>query len=303
MSDSLPNLAGAIDLSVALRPKVAEPGEEGGAPAASDFVFDISEAEFPQLVERSDQLPVLIMLWAPTDAGNAEFATTLGELVNELSGRVLLARVDANANPGIVQVLAAQYLPTLVAVIKKQPVPVPGEATSKEQLASVLEQILQMAASQGMAVAVADGEEDAPEPEHFNPHHEKAYNALMEQDFAAARAAYQQAIKENPLDTEAEAGLAQVALMERGKELSEEKLTAARAGEPDPVAAALVISDDLLLSQKPEEGFAALFEVFLAADSEQKDQLRARLLEYFLLLGAEHPLVAKSRKRLASLLY
>jgi putative thioredoxin len=68
------------------------------------------------------------------------------------------------------------------------------------------------------------------------------------------------------------------------------------SGELPAVAEALAVGDD-------ERAFELLLDEIAAADDGRRDWLRSRIVELFGDLGHEHPLVARYRRRLATILY
>ena len=89
-------------------------------------------------------------------------------------------------------------------------------------------------------VDVADGgaaEGDEVEEPPLPPLHQEAYDAIERGDLDAAAAAYQQALKQNPADADAELGLAQVGLMQRTEGADLQAARAAAAEQPTDVAA------------------------------------------------------------------
>ncbi|MEK8228174.1 thioredoxin domain-containing protein [Oerskovia sp. M15] len=99
------------------------PGTAGGAPVAGGYVVDVTEESFPQLVQDSTQYPVVVLLWIPTDQANAELGTELGTIAEEFAGRFLLGRVDAQTYPQIAAAFQVETVPTVVAIVGGQPVP------------------------------------------------------------------------------------------------------------------------------------------------------------------------------------
>ncbi len=99
------------------------------------------------------------------------------------------------------------------------------------------------------------------------------------------------------------AGLAQVSLLARlaGRTLDEIRNAAATA--PDDSDAQLAVADLDLSGGHVDDAFDRLLTLFPTLDAEGKEAVRARILEYFEIVGVEDPRVGKARARLASLLY
>src|SRR6478609_4096841 len=242
------DVRGAVDLSALTRPQAPPPGTEGGAPAAGGFVVDVTDETFPQLVQDSTQYPVVVLLWIPTDQANAQLGTDLGALADEYAGRFLLARVDAQAYPQVAAAFQVQGVPTVVAVLQGQPLPLFQGAAPEEQVRGVLDQVLAAAEQNGVTgrAPAQGGEGEAPaaaeaEPaeEPLPPLHQEAYDAIERDDLDTAVAAYENAIKQDPKDALAVAGLAQVRLLQRTRDVDLQAARTAAADAPADVDAQL----------------------------------------------------------------
>jgi len=311
--DAFPNIStrGAIDLSVLQRPVAPPPGEPGGAPLAGGYVVDLTTENFPQIVQDSAKYPVFVLLWAPTDKANADFATMLGDLTAQYHGRFLLARVDVYEQPEIAQAFQVEGVPTVAAILAGQPLPLFAGAAPEEQVRAVLDQILGAAAQNGIqGHAPLDGvypddfdEPLEPEEPPLPPLHEEAYAAIEEGDYAKAADAFRRAIKLDPKDSDAIAGLAQVQLMGRTADADPAALRVAAEAAPEDLDAALAIADVDIMQGQVEEAFARLLGLLPDADAETKEALRLRLLEYFEVIGITDPRVMKARQKLSLYLY
>jgi len=299
---------GAVDLSALNRPQAPPPGEPGGAPEAGGFVVDVSEANFEQLVRDSSTYPVVMLIWIPTDQANAELGVTLGRLADEYGGRFLLGRVDAQAYPQVAAAFQVQGVPTVVAVLQGQPLPLFQGAAEEQQIRGVLDQVLAAAEQNGVngRVPGAAPAADAVEAEQLPPLpplHQEAYDAIERDDLDAAVAAYEKALRQDPKDSDATAGLAQVRLMQRTRDADLAAARKAAADAPADVDAALAVADLDMLGGKVDDAFARLLDLLPGADADDKEKLRVRLLELFELAGTGDPRVSKARKRLAISLY
>ncbi|MFD6094378.1 co-chaperone YbbN [Oerskovia sp. NPDC060338] len=304
------DVRGAVDLSSLNRPSAPPPGTPGGAPEAGGYVVDVTEESFPQLVQDSAQYPVVVLLWIPTDQANAQLGTELGAIAEEFAGRFLLGRVDAQTYPQIAAAFQVESVPTVVAIVGGQPVPLFQGAAAGDQIRAVLQQVLQIAEGNGVtgrapAQGVADPDAAlAPEPEpELPPLHQEAFDAIERDDFDAAVAAYQKAIKQDPRDHLAAAGLAQVGLLRRTRDLDLQATREAAAARPTDLAAQLDVADMDMLGGKVEDAFGRLLDLLPGASAEDKETLRLRLVDYFEILGPTDPRVGKARQLLAINLY
>jgi putative thioredoxin len=317
------NLRGAVDLSSLVNRAnapagaAAAPGAAGaGAPATGvpagalpSLVLQGDDATFTQFIELSNTVPVIVDLKADWAEASVELTAVLEKVVTEYAGRLVLVGVDAQANPQLAQAFQAQSVPTVAALVGGRPVSLFQGGYPEEEVRAVLEQVLQLAAQNGVTgtVTVPGLDPDAPTPEPVEeplpPHHAEAYDAIANGDYATAIAEYQTAIAQNPRDALAVAGLAQVRLLDRldGKSLDE--IRAAAASAPEDLDAQLLVADLDLSGGHVQDAFARLLDLFPKQDQPSKDTIRTRLLEYFEVVGTEDPRVAAARRRLAALLY
>ena len=301
------DVRGAVDLSSLSRPATPTPGTPGGLPAPGAYVVDVDEATFADVVRRSTQHPVVVVLWASWSEVSSAVAAQLAAFAQDDAGRWLLARVDAEANPQIAQAFGAQSVPTAVAVLGGQPVPLFQGAPAPDQVRAVLDQVLAAAEANGITgrVAVAAAQEPAPEPEEppLPPLHQAAYDALGRDDLAGARTAYEQALRENPRDGMARAGLAQVGLLERTGSMDPGAVRAAAAADAGDVAAQLAVADLDILGGNVADAFARLVDTVRRTAGAERESVRERLLDLFEVVGSDDPRVGPARRALASALY
>ncbi|ACZ31437.1 Tetratricopeptide TPR_2 repeat protein [Xylanimonas cellulosilytica DSM 15894] len=307
---------GAVDLSALQRPQSPPPGAPGGAPAAGGYVVDLTEESFAQVVQASATYPVVVLLWIPTDQANAELGTLMGRLAEEYAGRFLLARVDAQATPQVAAAFRVEGVPTVVAVLQGQPLPLFAGGAPEEQVRAVLDQVLEAAQQNGVTGrAPAQGGEAAEEPAEAGPEaeaepepelpplHQEAFDAIDRGDLDGAVEAYEKALRQDPKDAMASAGLAQVRLLRRTHDVDLQATRRAAADAPADADAQLAVADVDLLGGNVDDALDRLLNLLPGADADTKEAVRVRLLEYFEVVGVTDPRVLKARQRLALSLY
>ena len=300
-------LRGAVDLS-SLRNRPATPTEAASAPPVADVVVDATDETFGQILELSRTVPVVVDLWAEWCGPCKQLSPIIEKVTRELGGRVLLAKVDVDANPQLAQSFRAQSIPMVVALIAGQPVPMFTGAVPEQQVREVFAQLLQVAAQNGVSGTLSisgDAAADAPEPvePELPPLHAEAYAAIEAGDYAAAIRAYEKALAENPRDEDAIAGLGQVRLLHRVQGLDLQEARAAAAAGPLDVQAQFDVADLDLAGGHVDDAFARLLDLFAQLPSDQRAPVRERLVELFGLIGPADPRVVSARNRLSSLLF
>jgi len=301
-------MRGAVDLSGLARSAGPAPGEPGGIPAPGPYVVDADTASFGELVQASTQYPVLVVLWAQWSEVSTALLKDLGALAGASGGAFLLARIDAEANPQVAQAFRAQSVPTTVALMAGQPLPLFEGGLPLDQLRGLIDQVKQAAATNGITgLAPAGPGESAAEAEPAEPElpplHQEAYDAIERDDLPAAVEAYTKALAENPRDEEAKAGLAQVKLLERLRGIDPQAVRRAAADAPDDLDAQLAVADLDVATGAVEDGFARILDLVRARFGEDRDRLREHLLELFEVVGADDERVVLARRSLAAALY
>lgn len=309
------NLHGAVDLAALARPAAPTtapaPGSFGspGSPDGS-FVVDVTEDTFDDVLQQSMTVPVVIDLWAEWCGPCKQLSPVLEKLAAEFGGRFLLAKVDVDANPRIGQAFQAQSIPMVVALLKGQPVPMFTGAVPEAQARQVIDELLAVAAQNGVSGTLAPaGEvlEDVEEPEpELPPLHAAAADAIEAGDYDAAVKAFEQALLENPADADAKAGIAQAGLFQRVAALPAAVQAGARdaaAAAPANVEAGLAVADLDLFGGHVEDAFARVIELVRLTSGDDRAAARTRLLEYFEIVGPSDPRVAAARPKLANALF
>lgn len=310
MSDPRPSavLRGAVDLS-SLRSRPAAPAS-ADAPtpgAVPPLVFDVTDDTFPQVLELSRTVPVVIDLWAEWCGPCTQLSPILEKVVLEARGRLVLAKVDVDANPQLTQAFRAQSIPMVVALVAGQPVPLFTGAVPEQQVREVFAQLLQLAAQQGVTGSVPvegqDVEASDDSETTLPPHHQAAYDAIEEGDYARAITAYEAALAENPRDDDARAGLGQVRLLDRVQGLDLQAARDAAAAAPLDPGAQFAVADLDLAGGHVDDAFGRLLDLFAALPEAERAPVRERLLELFGLVGDTDARVIRARGRLSSLLF
>lgn len=326
MTPPIPNLRGALDLSSlvnksapAATPAPGVRPDGGGAPGASvpvpALILDGTDANFTAILDLSAQVPVIVELSSRGQPALAEATALLERLVLERGGHIVFVRVDAEANPQLVQAFTATSIPTVAAVVSGRPLQLFSGAIPEKELRDVVDQILAVAAQNGVTgIAIpadggvapeldADGKPVPPPMPPLPPLHQEAYDAVELGDYTSAITAYVSALKQNPNDDMARAGLAQVSLLDRLQGKTIAAVRGAASADPTNLNAQLDVADLDISGGHIEDAFDRLLTLFPSLDPEGKNVVRARMLELFDVVGLDDPRVSKARSRLTNLLF
>jgi putative thioredoxin len=299
------NRPGAVDLS-ALKQKAqqaAEPGQsEGGS-----YVVEVTEQTFEaETIRRSMKHPVVVELYSPRVPTGHQLSDTLAEIANSSGGKFLLARLNVDTAPAIVQALGLQAVPTVIALIGGQVAPLFQGVLPADQVRAAIDQLLKAAVANGI-VGRADPAggpppADTEEEPAADPRFAAADEALARGDFATAVAEFDKLLAANPSDAEAQAGKAQAALFVRATRFDPEIVLAAARAD-DSLGVQLDAADVEMVRGQVEAAFDRLIGLIKTKTGEERNQVRVRLLELFETVGNADPRVLKARRDLMTALF
>jgi putative thioredoxin len=305
---------GAIDLSALKQPRPA-PGQGGpgrasggGGGAGASYVVDVTEQSFQSLLESSMSAPVVLVVYSATRMpASLQLADDLATVIDELDGRLALGRVDADAEPGIVQAMQVQTIPFAAMVLQGRLAPLLQDAPPLPELRAMLGQLVEQLTQQGMSGRhqPLGGGEPAPVDEEpaDDPRHAPAEEALMAGDLDGAIAEYDKLLAADPTDTEASAGRARAQLMRRTQGADLASARAAAAAAPDDVEAHILVADLDLLGGHVDDAFRRLVDLVRRTSGDERDRARLHLIELFAVVGNDDPRVLRGRQQLASALF
>lgn len=303
LPQSAASLRGAVDLSSLVRPKPpvpqAPPATSSTGAAVPSLVVEGTDANFTGLLDLSQTVPVVVELYV------GEPSATLIRVITEYAGRFVLATVEATGNPQLQQAFNATAAPTVAAVVGGRPIALYDGDLPEADLKQVLEQLLTLAAQNGIVGTVSpDGAEPAePVEAPLPPHHQEAYDAIAAGDYELAIKEYRTAIAQDPRDQLAVAGLAQVSLLARLDGTVAADIRSAAADAPTDLDAQLAVADLDVSGGHLDDAFDRLLDLFPGLDPASRERVRVRLVDYFEIAGSEDQRVVAARRRLTMLLY
>lgn len=301
------NLRGAVDLS-ALKNRAT--AAAAGAPAeGSPYAVEVNEQSFQEFVQLSQKVPVVVSLGSGRSHQSAQVNAVLEKLMNDNGGKIALGRVDVDASPQIAQAFGVTAVPTVIALLNGQPVPLFEGELPEAQIQEFLAELLKVAASNGVTGTLGGPATDpdaAPAEAPLPPLHQSARDAIDAGDLALAQANYEQALAEMPTDAPAKIGLAQVALMRRGAEINvvqAEEFRARAASNQDDLEAVLAVADLDVTGGHVEDALGRLVNYIGTHFGPEREDVRVRLLELYDVVGVGDPRVSASRQALARALF
>lgn len=297
-------------------------GTDQPAPAATDLIKDVSEANFmAEVVEKSMTVPVIVDFWAPWCGPCRQLGPALEAAVTAAKGKVVMAKVNVDENQGISSQLRIQSIPTVYAFWQGQPVDGFQGALPASELQKFVEKLSAMAGDGGLADAIAAAEEMLGEgaaedaAETFaaifeeDPKSAEALGGLIRAKLALGKVDEAQALVDG-----ADPALASSGPVEAAKAQLQLALQAADAGplgeldaavsaNPDDHQARFDYAQALHAAGNVEEAVEQLLDLF-RRDREWNDgAAKAQLFTIFDALKPNDPIAQKGRRRLSSMIF
>jgi putative thioredoxin len=248
-------------------------------------VIDVNEADFAaEVLERSNDVPVVVDFWAPWCAPCRQLGPSLEKSAQAREGKVVLAKIDTDENPGIAEQFGVQGIPAVKAFVNGQIAAEFVGAQSPSQVETFFDGLIP---SETQVLLEAGDEESLRKIVDKEP-------ANVDANFALAQIHYRRGENDAALERlrNVTGGFRHDGLAAR-IELEREDLPA--------VSEAFAALDDGEL----EDGLDKLLAVLADGELSAGDRERVRKVIVAVLdeLGVEHPLARESRRKLAAALY
>lgn len=296
-----------------------------GTPAA-DLIKDTTEASFmADVVEASQEVPVIVDFWAPWCGPCKTLGPMLEDAVTAAQGAVKMVKINVDEAQNIAGQLQIQSIPTVYAFYKGQPVDGFQGAVPGSEITAFVERVVAAGGGEmpdgGLDDAVAAAEEMMTEgafadaAETFaailgeDPNHAAAYGGLVRahialEDLEQAEAVLNGAPAEISESAELEAAHAQLELAKQAADAGPvADLTAAVEADPSNQQARFDLALALHAADQVEEAVAQLLELFRQDREWNEGAAKTQLFTIFDALKANDPIVLNGRRKLSSMIF
>ncbi len=297
-------------------------GQKAEQAPAGNLIRDVSEAEFmAQVIEASNEVPVIVDFWAPWCGPCKALGPALEAAVTAAKGKVRMAKVNVDENQTIAAQLRIQSIPTVYAFWQGKPVDGFQGSLPGSEIKAFVERVGALAGDGGLGEALDAA--DAMLAEGAAVDAAETYAAVLAEEPENARAlggliaahlalgntdqaegflnAAPEAIAHAP---EIEAARARLALARQAANAGPvTELQAKVDADPADHQARFDLAQALYANGQHEAAVEALLELF-RRDREWNDgAAKAQLFTIFDALKPNDPIVQKGRRKLSSMIF
>ncbi len=295
---------------------------EPKAAQAAPLIKDATEASFmADVVEASQEVPVIVDFWAPWCGPCKTLGPALEAAVTAARGKVRMVKVNVDENQMIAAQLRIQSIPTVYAFWQGRPVDAFQGALPPSELKSFVEKLAGLAGDGGLGAALEEAEKLLAEGAAVDaaqlfaailgeePENAAAFGGLARAHVAMGELDQAEALIANAPAAiaqakEIEAARAQLALARQAANAGPvEEFRAALEANPDDHQARFELAQALHARGDTAGAIDELLELFRRDRDWNDGAAKAQLFTIFDALKPTDPLVQKGRRRLSSMIF
>jgi len=295
---------------------------------ASPYIVEATKENFADIVQKSQDIPVVVDFWAEWCGPCKQLMPVLAKLADEYQGRFLLAKIDTDAEQELAAHFQIRGIPS-VKIIKGGAIV--DEFTGVQPEAQIREML-----DRHCGEAAPDAAEGGADEDALDPMSEQALAAFAGGQQEGAMQLLTDALDADPSLHSVRTTLAQMQLATGDSDGAQKSLEAVPeedrddrhkaisgmfsfaeivkgsppapeleqtlATNPDDSDSRYRLAAWMVLANRVEEAMDNLLTIVQTDRTYGDDAARAALLELFNVVGPKHPLTSEYRRRLARLL-
>jgi len=294
-----------------------------GSPQATEPVKDISTEEFvPEVIQASQERPVLVDFWAPWCGPCKQLAPALEAAVAATRGKVKLVKMDIDKHPQIPGQMGVQSIPAVVAFVDGRPADmfmgVKPEGEIREFITKIagpsdedsqIDLLLEQAAVFEEQGAIGEaghlyGQILSADPKNIRALSAVGHLYLGEGNMEGAKGLLAGLGEEELKAPEIVSLISAIDLAEQAASLGDHaELMAQVEADPNDHQARMDLAVALNAAGQREEAADALLEILQRMPGWNEDAAKTQLLQFFEAWGLTDEITVSARRRLSSLLF